>query len=160
MSGMPRLHLGSYRSLHDLEKSGMAHVPAHHLVTHGVVVGMTGSGKTGLVTVLVEEAMRASVPVLVIDVKGDLPNLLLAFPSFDPAHVAPWVESADEDPTIAAKQAEERRVGLESYGIGAAELAAFANETHVRVITPGADAGELLHVLSSLERRSPRWDHD
>jgi hypothetical protein len=27
-------------------------IPAHHLVTHGVVVGMTGSGKTGLVTVL------------------------------------------------------------------------------------------------------------
>jgi molybdopterin-guanine dinucleotide biosynthesis protein len=30
-------------------------VPAHHLVTHGVVVGMTGSGKTGLITVMVEE---------------------------------------------------------------------------------------------------------
>ena len=28
-------------------------------------------------TVLVEEAMRAGVPVLVIDIKGDLPNLKL-----------------------------------------------------------------------------------
>ncbi len=27
-------------------------------------------------------------------------------------------------------------------------------------ITPGADAGELLHVLSALERRSARWDTD
>jgi DNA helicase HerA-like ATPase len=42
---------------------------------------VTGSGKTGLVTVLTEEALRAGVPVLVIDVKGDLPNLLLAFPA-------------------------------------------------------------------------------
>jgi DNA helicase HerA-like ATPase len=56
-------------------------LPSHHLVTHGVVVGMTGSGKTGLVTVLVEEASQAGVPVLVIDVKGDLPNLLLALSS-------------------------------------------------------------------------------
>jgi DNA helicase HerA-like ATPase len=40
-----------------------------------VIVGMTGSGKTGLLTVLVEEALRNRVPVLVIDVKGDLPNL-------------------------------------------------------------------------------------
>jgi hypothetical protein len=39
-------------------------------------VGMTGSGKTGLVTVMIEEAARAGVPTVVIDVKGDLPNLL------------------------------------------------------------------------------------
>ena len=30
----------------------------------------------------------------------------------------------------------------------------------MRVITPGSTAGEPLHVLSSLERRSPRWDSD
>src|SRR5262245_59132836 len=69
-------------------------LPAHHLVTHGVIVGMTGSGKTGLVTVTIEEALRAQVPVLVIDVKGDLPNLLLAFPSFAAEELAPWVESS------------------------------------------------------------------
>jgi len=48
------------------------------------MVGMTGSGETGLVTVLVEEALGAGVPTIVIDVKGDLPNLLLTLPSFDP----------------------------------------------------------------------------
>ena len=34
-------------------------VPPHHLVTHGVVLGMTGSGKTGLIMVTVEEALQA-----------------------------------------------------------------------------------------------------
>lgn len=70
-----------------------------HLTTHGVIVGMTGSGKTGLVTVLVEKALAAEIPVLVIDVKGDLPSLLLAVPSFEPGPLAPWVEAAkgDED---------------------------------------------------------------
>jgi type IV secretory pathway VirB4 component len=46
-------------------------LPAHHLVTHGVVVGMTGSGKTGLVTVMIEDALRNAISVLVIDVKRD-----------------------------------------------------------------------------------------
>lgn len=63
-------------------------VPAHHLTTHGVVVGMTGSGKTGRVTVLVEEALAAGVPVLAIDVKGDLSNLLLVLAS-PPAGLVP-----------------------------------------------------------------------
>ena len=72
-------------------------VPAHHLVTHGVVVGMTGSGKTGLVTVVVEEASRNKIPVLVIDVKGDLPNLLLRFPTFSAEPLLPWVDGAALD---------------------------------------------------------------
>ena len=42
---------------------------------------MTGSGKTGLVTVACEEALREGIPTLMLDVKGDLPNLLLSFPS-------------------------------------------------------------------------------
>jgi len=62
-------------------------LPTEHLVTHGVVVGMTGSGKTGLVTVMIEEAARAGVPTVVVDGKGDLPNLLLAFPDFEAARL-------------------------------------------------------------------------
>src|SRR6187397_1873883 len=88
------------------------HLPPQHLVTHGVVLGMTGSGKTGLLTVMVEEALRSQVPVIMIDVKGDLPNLLLAFPSADPGHFTPWVDSdAVADP--AGTQAECTRLAEE-----------------------------------------------
>ena len=163
----PTLQLGSAR-LVDGPKTDAAPytLPAHHLCTHGVVVGMTGSGKTGLLTVMVEETIGAGVPVLVIDVKGDLPNLLLAFRSFDPAQVLPWAEasrgpadtrSAEE---IAAALAEERRIGLTSWGIDEATLAAWHARTAIRVVTPGSTAGEPLHLLSSLERRSARWDSD
>jgi hypothetical protein len=159
------LQLGTWRPL-DGSKGGPFRLPAHHLVTHGVVVGATGSGKTGLLMVLVEEALRAHVPVLVIDVKGDLPNLLLSFPSFAPSEILPWAGAAASPndtrtaAAIAAELAEERRRGLSAWSIGELELAAFRASTSMKVITPGASAGELLHVLSSLERRSDRWEHD
>ena len=138
-------------------------VPARHLVTHSVIVGMTGSGKTGLLTVMVEEALRARVPVLMIDVKGDLPNLLLTLPDFTGAALAPWITS-EADPAARLALAEQamsaRRTNLEAWGITPEVVRRFDDSTRVRVITPGAASGELLHVLSSLEKRSPRWDTD
>src|SRR4051794_33052277 len=95
----PVLNLGAWRQLNGSEGGSALRLPAEHLVTHGVVVGMTGSGKTGLVTVMIEEAARAKVPTLVIDVKGDLPNLLLSFPNFDPAVLEPWIERDRDDMT-------------------------------------------------------------
>ncbi|HEY1532854.1 MAG TPA: helicase HerA-like domain-containing protein [Polyangiaceae bacterium] len=162
----PALNLGAWRHLNGTEGGHALWLPAEHLVTHGVVVGMTGSGKTGLVTVMIEEAARAKVPTLVIDVKGDLPNLLLALPSFDGGVLEPWLEierdglSAEQIATRAAELAEQRRSALAEWQIGEPELAAYASTTQVRVLTPGGTAGEPLHMLSSLERRSPRWDSD
>lgn len=160
-----KLYLGAKLRLDGRGASEPLQMPTHHLVTHGVVVGMTGSGKTGLLMVTLEEALRCHVPVLAFDVKGDLPNLL-AFPSFASAPVVPWTtamagpedtRSAEE---IAASLAAERRAGLEAWDIDEPDLAAFRASTSVRIITPGAASGEPLHVLSSLERRSPRWDDD
>jgi hypothetical protein len=141
-------------------------LPAHHLITHGVVVGMTGSGKTGLVSVMIEEALRAQVPVLVIDVKGDLPNLLLSFPTFDPRLLLPWVEAMTSpgDPRTSEERAialmRERQAALSSWDIGEATLRAYHEATDIRVLTPGSTAGEPIHVLSALERRSQRWNDD
>ena len=65
------------------------------LTTHGVCVGMTGSGKTGLCISLLEEAAIDGIPSLIIDPKGDLGNMLLAFPELKPADFRPWID-ADE----------------------------------------------------------------
>lgn len=160
-----KLNLGAWRPLDGSPGGGKAQLPAHHLVTHGTIFGMTGSGKTGMLTVIVEEALREGIPTLMIDVKGDLPNLLLTFPRFDPADLAPWIEpaAASEEKTVeqvAVEQNEIRKRSLEAWGIGEAELRRYVESTEIRVITPGSTAGELLHVLSSLERRSERWDSD
>ena len=165
MSNKPALNLGAWRRIDDNEGGKILRLPANHLVTHGVVVGMTGSGKTGLVTVLVEEALSAGVPTIIIDVKGDLPNLLLTFPSFDPELMQPWVEAAGEKDgatvsAVAGERSDERQKALAAAGIGEPQLRTFYDTTSIRVITPGATVGESLHVLSALERRSSRWDTD
>ncbi len=99
-----------------------------------------------------------------IDVKGDLPNLLLAFPSFAPQVIEPWVEPAPGDPRtvaeIAAAHAAERQQGLAAWNIGERDLQAFAQTTRVQVITPGSTAGTPLHVLSSLENPVASWQRD
>src|SRR5512147_2917563 len=94
MAPSPVFDLGSWRHLDGAEGGSSLLLPANHLTTHSVIVGMTGSGKSGLVMVLIEEAINAGIPTIVVDVKGDLPNLLLSFPSFDPAPYLPWVEAS------------------------------------------------------------------
>ncbi len=88
------------------------------LVTHAVCVGMTGSGKTGLCLSLIEEAAIDGVPVIAIDPKGDLGNLLLTFPQLSAGEFRPWI---DEDEArrkgqtaeaFAAAEAERWRAGL------------------------------------------------
>src|SRR5215510_991741 len=83
------------------------------LTTHGVIVGMTGSGKTGLGIGLIEEAAIDGIPTIAIDPKGDLGNLLLTFPNLAPADFAPWIDAAEAErqglPTEAfAKQTADR----------------------------------------------------
>lgn len=80
--------------------------PSHHLATHAVVVRLTGSGETGHLPVLVQKAVRERVPVEMVDVKGDLPKVLLAFPSFAPKSSSPGASprsatraSSPESPT-------------------------------------------------------------
>ncbi len=127
---------------------------------------MTGSGKTGLSLVLVEEALRSKVPVLMIDIKGDLPNLLLAFPEIEGRQFLPWIdtEAAARDgktpEQVADQLAQDFKKGLATSGFDATDVRALAEQIAPRIITPGATVGEPLHVLSSLETRSPLWDED
>jgi hypothetical protein len=111
-----------------------------------------------------EEALRQHIPVLMIDVKGDLTNLGLSFPTFSSAPFERWVQATPGDPRsiaeIAAALAAERAKGLDAAGIGEQELLAFHDSVDIRIITPGSDAGEPLHLLSSLEQPRIKWHAD
>src|SRR5215475_11038884 len=84
---------------HDLAKGKTGADPLLYdsadLTTHAVCVGMTGSGKTGLCLALLEEAALNGVPAIAIDPKGDLGNLLLAFPQLRPEDFRPWIDESD-----------------------------------------------------------------
>ena len=72
------------------ERTGQALLyDAPDLTTHGVIVGMTGSGKTGLGLGMIEEALLNGIATLMIDPKGDMGNLLLFFLSSDPRTSGP-----------------------------------------------------------------------
>ncbi|WP_412068106.1 helicase HerA domain-containing protein [Rubrivirga sp. IMCC43871] len=129
---------------------------AADLTTHAFIVGMTGSGKTGLGVGLIEEAALDGIPVIAIDPKGDLGNLALQFPDLAPADFRPWIDPAEatRDGTtpdaLADQKAELWKKGLAKSGQGPERIARLRDAADVRIYTPGSDAGLPVSVLGSL----------
>lgn len=134
------------------------------LTTHAVVVGMTGSGKTGLCLGLIEEAALAKIPAIMIDPKGDITNALLHFPDLLPSDFQPWVnpdEARRAGMTMeqAAEDAAKRwKDGLASWGIGPDRMLALKNSVEFTVYTPGSDAGVPVSILASLQAPKIPWE--
>ncbi len=134
------------------------------LTTHAVVVGMTGSGKTGLCVDLLEEAALNGIPALMIDPKGDITNLLLHFPELTPQDFQPWVnqdQARREGKTVeqaAVETAALWKKGLGDWGINSARLHALKDAAQFTVFTPGSDAGVSVSILASLKAPDLPWE--
>ncbi|MEJ2758631.1 MAG: DUF87 domain-containing protein, partial [Anaerolineales bacterium] len=134
------------------------------LTTHAVVVGMTGSGKTGLCIGLLEEAALQNIPAIMIDPKGDITNALLHFPDLLPSDFQPWVNPdearrAGQSLEQAAQSASKSwRSGLEDWDITPDRIQALKNAAHFAVYTPGSDAGIPVSILASLEAPDIPWE--
>ncbi|MFD2258119.1 ATP-binding protein [Luteolibacter algae] len=131
------------------------------LVTHGVVLGMTGSGKTGLCIALLEEAAMDNIPAIVIDPKGDIANLMLTFPELDGQSFKPWINpddaakkgiSLDEHAQKTAKMWEK---GLSDWGQKPERIARFREKVDINIFTPGSSSGIPVSILSSLSVPPP-----
>ncbi|MFN5959993.1 MAG: helicase HerA domain-containing protein, partial [Verrucomicrobiota bacterium] len=126
------------------------------LVTHGVVLGMTGSGKTGLCLALLEEAAIDRVPALIIDPKGDIANLLLTFPDLAGSDFRPWINEEDAHrkgktpDEFAAAQAELWKKGLGEWGQSGDRIRMLRETVDITVFTPGSTAGVPVSILASL----------
>jgi hypothetical protein len=125
------------------------------LVTHGVCVGMTGSGKTGLCLSILEEAAIDKIPALVIDPKGDMGNLLLTFPNLSAVDFLPWISAddaarANQTPEqYAAAQAEIWGNGLAQWGQDGKRIAGLRESADFTIYTPGSSSGVPISVLNS-----------
>ncbi len=125
--------------------------------THGVIVGMTGSGKTGLGVVLIEEVLTAGLPALLIDPKGDLTNLCLTFPGLQPTDFRPWIDEAQAKAAgatpdeFAQQQSELWTKGLLGWGFTAQNVANLRSTTDFTIYTPGSQSGVPVNIVGSLQ---------
>jgi hypothetical protein len=125
------------------------------LTTHGVCVGMTGSGKTGLCLGLLEEAAIDQIPVIAIDPKGDVGNLLLTFPALTGADLVPWIDPSAAEregvplETFAEREAQRMREGLARFGQDPSRIQRLRDSVEMVIYTPGSQAGRPLSLLRS-----------
>ena len=139
---------------------------AKDLCTHAMCVGMTGSGKTGLCLSLLEEAAIDGIPAICVDPKGDLANLLLAFPDMDPEDFKPWLEEDEAKrkgvtlDELASKTATKWKEGLASWGQTPERVRKFKESVDIAVYTPGSNIGLPLTVLKSFDAPPPESRDD
>ncbi len=129
-----------------------------NFTTHAAIIGMTGSGKTGLGIGLIEEAAIDNIPSIVIDPKGDMGDLLLTDPKFSPETFKDWVEdeaiAKNVEPLEYAKKiAKTWKEGIYSWHQDEKRVEKFHNVKKV-IYTPGSNSGISINILSALAKPS------
>lgn len=136
------------------------------LSTHGVIIGMTGSGKTGMAIVAIEEAILDGIPVIAVDPKGDLTNLLLTFPGLSPEEFRPWVDPIQAEQKgmsvemYAENIANTWRKGLADWGLSGEDIAKLRQAADFVIFTPGSNSGVPVSALRGFRRPPENLDEE
>jgi len=100
------------------EKNELVNLPINVLKRHVVVLGASGSGKTVISKCIVEEAVRNSIPAIIIDPQGDFASLGII---------------NDRDTVL-------------SHGTSPSILQEYADRSEVRIFTPASSKGLALSI--------------
>ncbi|MBK7603986.1 MAG: DUF853 family protein [Saprospiraceae bacterium] len=71
----PQIKLGAAILNGEVHKGAQVGIPLKMMNRHGLIAGATGSGKTKTLQILAEQLSQQGVPVLMMDVKGDLSGI-------------------------------------------------------------------------------------
>ena len=130
------------------------------LTTHAAIIGMTGSGQTGLGISLLEEAAIDNIPSIIIDPKGDMGNLLLTFPNLQGSDFEPWIEEQDavnnglSIAELALKTAQTWKNGVEADFQNQERIQKLKDSADFTIYTPGSASGVQISILSSFKAPS------
>lgn len=124
------------------------------LLQHAFICGATGYGKTILAKVFIEEAALKGIPVIAIDLKGDISSMAILSSGEDPAELIPWVAPQREESreAKAATVAEQHNASLERWGLSHKDVEDFEKKVAVNVFTPRSNAGFRLSLSAFGER--------
>ncbi|MHA1506540.1 MAG: helicase HerA-like domain-containing protein [Candidatus Asgardarchaeia archaeon] len=130
------------------ELDGNYYLPVSDLLTHCVILGRTGSGKTVLGKIIIEEAALKGIPSIVIDLKGDLSSIAIVFDRIDPANFEPWIEGIDEEKRrmMAEEEARTYKKNLSLFGIDERRISKFLKKVNFIIFTPKSLKGLPLSI--------------
>jgi hypothetical protein len=148
--------LGLFYLGKDSDDDALTLYKSKHLTTHAAIIGMTGSGKTGLGIGLIEEAAIDNIPAIIIDPKGDMGNLCLAFPKMQKDDYMPWIDESEANAKgktkeeMAQSTAATWKSGIESFGQDLERVKSFG-DVEKTIYTPGSSAGVGVNILGSFD---------
>ncbi|MCX8094885.1 MAG: ATP-binding protein [Caldisericia bacterium] len=125
------------------------------LLTHGVCIGMTGSGKTGLCIGILEEAAIDNIPSIAIDPKGDLTNIALLFENLTPEEFLPWINEEEATKKGLTKEEYAKEIskkweeGINEWGQTKERIKKLKENVDFIIYTPGSNAGVPISILKS-----------
>jgi hypothetical protein len=159
-----QLYLGKTFDLATQAPGEAVQIDTRDLTTHAIMLGMTGSGKTGLGVDLIEEALLDGLPVIIVDPKGDIANLALTFPDAKPSDFEPWVSAEEaaekgiDTVALAAQVAQRWQAGWAEWGMTPERVRQLRERAAITIFTPGSDAGAPVDILRSVEAPGLDWE--
>jgi len=140
---MKNFHLGNEIKVNKITNEKF-YLSADDFSRHAFICGSTGTGKTVLGKIIVEEAAKAGVSAIIVDLKGDLSSLAVPIFDFVPDEIMPWLNSniSEEEKVIEARDFLNRfKQKLKYFDIPVDTIRKFRQQTRFNIFTPRSKKG-------------------